>query len=111
MNTKQFIGRRVKVIVDRPLGSTDPECGYIYPINCGRVPDESANADSKLDAFILGLCEPINTFEGDCIAIIEKQGEHIGQLIIVPSGAALSDEAIRESFRFHDSFVDSRIIR
>ncbi|QQE10428.1 inorganic pyrophosphatase [Planctomycetota bacterium] len=111
MDTKKFIGRRVKVLVDRPLGSTDPTFGYTYPVNCGHVLEESDCSSSNLDVYVLGLCDPINAFEGDCIAVIHSEDATQNKLVIVPAGAMLSDEAIIEGVQFKERHNQPQVVR
>lgn len=33
-----FIGKRVDVVMDRPMGSSHPEHGFTYQVNYGFVP-------------------------------------------------------------------------
>lgn len=31
----KYLGKNIKIIIDRPLGSKHPKHGFIYPINYG----------------------------------------------------------------------------
>ena len=39
INSPTFIGQKVNVIVDRPLGSKHPNHGFIYEVNYGYIPN------------------------------------------------------------------------
>ena len=39
---KTYLGKEVKVIIDRPLGSCHPKFDMIYPINYGYIPNTVA---------------------------------------------------------------------
>lgn len=77
-----MIGDIVKVIVDRPLGSTHPQ--YIetyYPINYGFVEEIMVADGEEQDTYILGGDVPVKEFVGKIIAIIHRYddvGEKIG---------------------------------
>lgn len=79
-----MIGRRVTVIVDRPLGSCHPRHRDIcYPVNYGYIPGVMAPDGEEQDAYILGVSEPVQEFSGKVIAVIhrfddveEKMGGH-----------------------------------
>ena len=38
MNSNQYIGQTLQVVIDRPLGSRHPQYGFLYPINYGYLP-------------------------------------------------------------------------
>ena len=39
MENKEYLGKKVKVEMDRPLGSTHPKHGFVYPVNYGFIPN------------------------------------------------------------------------
>lgn len=39
VNSLTFIGQKVNVIVDRPLGSKHPKHGFTYEVNYGYIPN------------------------------------------------------------------------
>ena len=39
MAVKEFLGKQLTVIVDRPLGSKHPNHGFEYKLNYGYIPD------------------------------------------------------------------------
>ena len=94
-HTSDFIGKVVTVKVDRPLGSKHPEYGLIYTLNYGYVPGVMAPDGEELDAYILGVFEPLRDFEGDCIAVIHRLDDDDDKLVIVPKGKYYTDEQIQ----------------
>ena len=38
-NAKDFLGKKVEVVIDRPLGSKHPKHGFTYEVNYGYIPD------------------------------------------------------------------------
>ena len=60
---------KVKVIVDRPMGSRHPEHGFIYPVNYGYVPGTLAEDGEEIDAYVLGKFEPVDSYEGVVIGL------------------------------------------
>ena len=55
-----MIGKVVKVIVDRPLGSVHPNhSDLIYSVNYGYIPEVFALDGEEQDAYILGVNEHI----------------------------------------------------
>jgi len=52
-NAKDFLGKEVKVIMDRPLGSKHPKHGFEYEANYGYVPNTISPDGEELDAYYL----------------------------------------------------------
>ena len=64
-NSKNFLGKIVSVKIDRPLGSKHPKHQFFYTINYGYVPNTVSGDGEELDCYVLGIYEPLETFEGD----------------------------------------------
>lgn len=109
--SKPFLGEIVKVIVDRPIGSKHPKYGFNYPINYGFIPDTKAPDGKELDAYILGIDEPIESFEGRCIAILHRLNDDDDKLIVCIDGIKFSDEEIRNMTQFQEQWFESEILR
>lgn len=108
---RSFIGRRVHVNIDRPLGSHHPQHGFFYPVNYGCLPGVPAPDGDDLDAYVLGVVQPLERFEGVCIAVIHRLDDADDKLVVVPPGVEMSDEQIREQTEFQEQFFTSEIIR
>ena len=106
-----FIGRRVQVVIDRPLGSHHPSHGFLYPVNYGYLPGMPAPDGEDLDAYVLGVDQPLERFEGQCIAVIHRLDDDDDKLVVVPVGLSLSDDEIREQTNFQEQFFSSILIR
>ena len=111
MNSKDYIGKIVKVKIDRPLGSKHPKWDMIYTVNYGFVPNTISGDGEELDCYVLGVFEPVKEFEGKCIAIIKRINEDDDKLIIVPRDKEYSDEQIKALTEFQERFFESKIIR
>lgn len=111
MDNKQFLGKIVTVKIDRPLGSKHPDWDFIYPVNYGYIPHTISGDGEELDAYILGVSEPLQTFCGKCIAIIHRLDDDDDKLIVVPENREFSDEEIRILVDFQESFFESEIVR
>jgi inorganic pyrophosphatase len=64
-----------------------------------------------VDAYILGVFEPLSHFEGDCVAIIHRINDTDDKLIVVPQGKNYSDEQILALTEFQEQFFVSVILR
>ena len=108
---RDFIDRIVNVKIDRPLGSRHPTHGFIYPVNYGYVPNIPAPDGDDLDAYVLGVFEPIEEFTGRCIAVVHRLDDDDDKLIIVPEDRQFSDEQIQALVEFQERFFASIIQR
>lgn len=111
METKEYLGKTLSVKIDRPFGSKHPKHGFIYPVNYGFVPNTISGDGEELDCYVLGVFEPIDTFEGKCIALIHRTNDNDDKLIIVPDGINYTDDQIRALTEFQERFFESEIIR
>ena len=108
---RPYLGRNVTVHIDRPLGSRHPEHGFTYPVNYGYVPGVLAPDGEELDAYVLGIAEPLCEFTGRCIAIVHRHDDDDDKLVLVPDGLSLSDQDILSLVRFQEQFFDAQVLR
>lgn len=111
IDARTFIGKTVDVTIDRPLGSMHPEAGFIYPVNYGFLPNVPAPDGEDLDAYILGVFKPVETFTGRCIAVIQRSDDDDDKLIVVPASRDYSDEQILALTEFQERFFESSVTR
>ena len=110
-DAKNYIGKIVKVKIDRPLNSKHPKHGFVYELNYGYVPNTISGDGEELDCYVLGINEPIDEFEGECIAVIRRLNDDDDKLIIVPEGEKFTDEEIKKLTEFQEKYFKSIIIR
>ena len=110
-DARAFLGKTVTVSIDRPLGSRHPRHGYVYPLNYGFVPGTLSPDGQELDAYALGLSEPVEEWTGRCIAIIHRIDDDDDKLIVVAEGQTYTDEQIRDLTNFQERFFTSVILR
>lgn len=111
MESKNYIGKIVNVKIDRPLGSKHPNWDMIYPVNYGYVPNTVSGDGEELDCYVLGVFEPIEEFNGKCIAVINRINDNDDKLIIVPEDKNYSNEQIEALTEFQERYFKSKIIR
>ena len=109
MESKDYIGKIVKVKIDRPLGSKHPKFDMIYPVNYGYIPDTISGDGEELDAYVLGIFEPIKEFTGKCIAVIKRLNEEDDKLIFVQEDKMYTKEQIRALTEFQERYFESEI--
>ncbi|MBN1230229.1 MAG: inorganic diphosphatase [Anaerolineales bacterium] len=105
----EFLGKTLTVTIDRPMGSSHPTFGFLYPLNYGYLPGILSGDEEELDAYVLGVNEPLDTFTGRCIAIIQRLGEEDDKLIMVPEGITCSREEIAARTEFVEKYYRSEI--
>ena len=108
---KKFIGKKVSVTIDRKLGSKHPNWEFIYLTNYGYIPNTMSGDGEELDAYILGVFEPLEAFDGICIAVLHRLNEDDDKLIVVPKGKNYTDEQIDCLTEYQEKFFKHIIIR
>ena len=111
MQSEEFLGKKIRIEIDRPFGSSHPKHGFIYPVNYGYVPNTVSGDGEELDAYLLGVFKPVEEYEGECIAIIHRTDDNDDKLVIVPSGKEYSDDAINALTEFQEQYFKHIIIR
>ena len=109
-NYRDFLGKKVHVVMDRPMGSKHPKWNFIYSLNYGYIPNTISGDGDELDAYILGIFEPSEEFDGKCIAAIHRLNDDDDKLIIVPEGKVYSKEQIDALVEFQERFFEYEII-
>ena len=105
-----FLGKRVKVVMDRPMGSKHPKWDFIYPINYGYVPNTISRDGEELDAYIVGIFEPVEEYEGKCIAAIHRLDDDDDKLVIAPEEKIYTKQQIEALVEFQERFFEHEII-
>lgn len=111
MDNKDYLGKIIKVKMDRPFGSKHPKHEFIYPVNYGYIPNTISGDGEELDAYLLGVFEPVEEYEGECIAIIHRTDDDDDKLVVVPKGKEYSDDAIDALIEFQEQYFNHIIVR
>ena len=107
-----MIGKKVKVVIDRPLGSRHPNYpDLIYPVNYGYLPNFISGDGEEQDAYLLGVNLPIEEFEGKVIAIIHRENDCENKLVVAPSDSSFTDEEILNAVNFQEKFFKIKLVR
>lgn len=106
-----MIGDIVKVIVDRPLGSRHPKYRDIkYTINYGFVPGVIAGDGEEQDAYILGVDEPVEEFEGKIIAVIHRFDDEEDKWVVAPVDSSFTLNDVFEATYFQEQYFSTEIL-
>lgn len=106
-----YLGKNVSIVIDRKLGTKHPKYGFIYMVNYGYVPNTISGDGEELDAYLLGVFEPVDEFIGKVIAVIHRTNDDDDKLVVVPDDRKYSDDAIRDLTEFQEQYFESVIIR
>ena len=106
-----MIGKIVKVIVDRPLGTFHPKHKDIfYSVNYGFIPGIIAADGEEQDAYILGIDEPVAEFTGKVIAIIHRFDDVEEKWVVSAENISFSKSEIEKLVYFQEKFFDIEIV-
>lgn len=111
MNYKDYIGKTLRIGIDREFGTKHPKHGFIYPVNYGYVPGTVSGDGEELDCYLLGVFEPVKEYTGKCIAIIHRTNDDDDKLVVVPEGKEYDDSAINALVEFQEQYFEHIIIR
>ncbi len=105
-----MLGKMVTVTVDRPLGSCHPEYKQLcYPLNYGYIEGVFSADGEEMDAYIVGVDEPLRTFYGRVIARIHRLNDIEDKLVVAREGVVFSKEEILRLTKFQENFFQIEI--
>lgn len=106
-----MLGKIVRVIVDRPLGSRHPNYeDLVYPVNYGYVEGVIAPDGEEQDVYILGIDRPIKEYVGKVVAIVHRFDDIEDKWVVAPEGAYYTKEEIIKQIEFQERFFKFKII-
>lgn len=113
LNYSGILGSRVRGTIDRPIGSTHPRRfeGLVYPINYGYVDGVMAADGDEQDIYLLGVDQPVSTFEGIVIAVIHRLNDIEDKWVVAPEGMNYTDEEILQQVQFQEKYFDIELYR
>ena len=111
MNTKEYLNKIIEIKIDRSLGSTHPKHKFYYPVNYGYVENTISGDGEELDAYLLGVFDPVDTFKGKVIAIIHRLNDNDDKLIVVPENVNYTNDQIKALTEFQEKYFESVIWR
>lgn len=110
-DSKSFLGKMVNVKMDRPLGTRHPKHGFTYTVNYGFIPGTVSGDGEELDAYVLNVNVPLDTFSGACVAIIHRTNDDDDKLVVIPKGTTITNAEIERQTAFQEQWFKHEIIR
>lgn len=108
--SRKWLGREVAVMIDRPLGSAHPRYPDLtYEVNYGYIPHTRAADGEPIDAYVLGVDKPLESFSGRVAAIIKRDDDEEDKLVVCQADTAIDAAAIRRQVWFQEQYFRIRI--
>ena len=99
------LGMRVRVTVDRPMGSRRPRNPEtLYPVNCGHVEGIVGGDGAPQNVCILGVKGPVRQFTGRVIAVIHRADGCGEEWVAAPEGMVMFEPEIRAAMHGAEQF-------
>ena len=108
---RSYLGKTVTVTVDRPVGYIHKKEKYTlrYKINYGYLPGVIGGDGEELDVYILGVEEPLETFTGRIIGIINRENDVEDKLVAAPEGMIFNQAQIAQKVRFQERYYKTTV--
>lgn len=103
----ELLGKMVHVEVDRPVGYLHGD--ILYPINYGYIPGVIAGDGEEQDAYILGISEPLSSFDGRVVAAVRRKNDCEDKLVVAPDGIFFHQGEIAQAVHFQEQYFISTI--
>lgn len=107
---KEYLDKKVNVIIDRPLGSKHPEYDYIYTLNYGYIPNTISGDGEEVDVYIIGEFEPLEVFTGYVVALVEREDDIEDKLVVCKDLNKYNKDQIIALIEFQERFFKSKIL-
>ncbi len=105
----QFLGKKVTVKIDRAIKSKHPKFDFEYELNYGFIPGTLSGDGQELDAYVLGIEEPIEEFTGIVKAVVLRYNDNENKLIVANQDLPLNEKQIEEAIYFQEKYFETEI--
>ena len=107
----RYLGKRVTVVIDRPIGFHHVTKGIHlhYTVNYGFLPEVIGGDGEEQDVYVLGVKEPLETFTGKIIGVVRRRDDNEDKFVAAPEGIAFTAEEIRKEICFVEKYFDSTV--
>ena len=106
---KELIGKNVIVYIDRPIGYSHN--GILYTQNYGYIKDFKALDGKYQDAYVIGVDESLDIFEGKVIAVVNRKDDIEDKLIVCEKNKNYTNEKINNLINFQKKYFKHKILR
>jgi len=109
MEELKFLGREVRVKIDRPLNSKHPTYNFNYELNYGFIPNTIGGDGKEIDAYVMGENEVLEEYIGTVKAVIIRFNDNENKLVVASSKYPLSQNEIKLKTHFQEKHFDIEI--
>lgn len=107
---EKYLGKTVKIIIDRPLGSAHPQFpSLVYSVNYGYIPGTVGGDGEEIDVYLLGVDEPVSEYTAKIIGVIYRKDDVEQKLAAAPEGVVMHQGEIAEAVDFQERYFKSEI--
>lgn len=107
----EIIGKCVKGVIDRPIGSRHPYYpDIVYPVNYGCIPEILGGDGEPQDVYLLGVSVPVNCFQGKVIAVYHRFDDNEDKWIVADNND-FTDNEILNAINFQEKYFQGRLYR
>ena len=106
-----FLGKRVHIVIDRPLGYVRRTGGSetVYPVNYGYLPGVTGGDGEEQDVYLLGVDVPVAEADAVVIGAVRRRNDAEDKLIAAPDGIAFTKEQMEDAVRFQEQWFGTEI--
>ena len=105
-----MLGKIVKVIIDRPMGTYHPKHKDLYyPINYGYIEGIIAPDGEEQDAYVIGVDVPVREFTGRIVAVIKRFDDVEEKWVVAPEDKTFTKEEIMKQVEFQEKYFKTEI--
>lgn len=108
---RNYLGKTVTVIIDRPVGFHHVTKGIHldYTVNYGFLPGVTGGDGEEQDVYILGVSQPLETFTGRIIGVVRRRDDNEDKFVAAAQGMTFTAEQIRKEIYFVEKHFDSSV--
>lgn len=103
---RDYLGKTVEVIIDRPIGYVHHVKGITlhYTVNYGYLPGVTGGDGEEQDVYVLGVCEPLERFTGRVIGAVRRADDSEDKLVAAPEGMLFDQAQIAQAVWFVEQY-------
>ena len=104
LSLESYLGKFIKVKIDRPLASRHPEHGFVYCLNYGFIPDTVSGDGEEIDAYVVGEFEAVEAYEGYVVAVIKRKNDVEDKLVVCKEKENTAKSRLQHWWNFRNVF-------
>ncbi|MBQ8862465.1 MAG: inorganic diphosphatase [Clostridia bacterium] len=107
---RSFLGKTVKIMIDRPLGSAHPKHpDIIYQVNYGYIPNVFSGDGEEMDVYLLGVDVPVSEYTCKIIGIAHREDDDEDKFIAAPDGVVFSKNEMEKKIYFQERYFKTTV--